>query len=460
MENIEKAKTQVGATKEGKDGITRVYKEIKPGVFDWRKVKSGETKPKDKEEDKNSKSTHDKVKDHLKNTKTEELSKFANNPEKDSTMRKMAVEELKERGEDVSKIKIEEPKEEETKTKDKPEEKAPPTDWKDTEAINEHFTGSPTAKKSSKEQRIKIDDHIHSLKTKDKDYKPVQKQIEGLNASYARFLKSKSPLMISSGGAGLGKTYNFKAVAKFMGLKPYKETDEPGSEDYDYFEAPETKTAPNLVELLKNHNGKTIVFDDSDEVFKNPDNLGILKKATASSGDRIVGWKSKSESNIDPFNFTGQILIITNENQSYFTKNPHIDAVYSRAIKNDIQATKKEKLDSMGSMIHKMDFHGIERQGKKEDDVAEREEAFKILKKNIDKVDPGKFSSRTFKEILEKKRSIDDANELIKKDPVMGKMLFGEPGDWKKEVEDYLTKGISTEFITLEKALINLDLEK
>jgi hypothetical protein len=108
-----------------------------------------------------------------------------------------------------------------------------------------------------------------------------------------------------------------------------------------------------------------------------------------------------------------------------------------------------------------MNFTGVERLEDKQDDIKERDEVYKILADNIDKIDPQKFNTRTFKEAIETKRSIDNANKMIQDDPVMGKMLFGDEENWQDEVEKFIIKGIKPEpAMTLEKALEKLDLMK
>jgi hypothetical protein len=269
--------------------------------------------------------------------------------------------------------------------------------------------------------------------------------------------------MIASGGAGVGKSYNMHLVAEHMGNKAFNgETDEPGDDDYDYVEAPEVKSDTQLVSLLKEHNGKTIVFDDSDNVLKQSDTMGIMKKATASSGKRILGKKSSNKStNVDPFEFTGKILFLTNMGQHDLTKNEHLNAIYTRAIKKDLNFTKREKLEMMEILKHKTNFTGVERLENKADDIQEREEVFDMIKDNIDAMDPDKFSSRTFMEALVKKRAVDNSNAMIESDPTTASLIFGEEQDWKEEVGRFLKKGITLseeKGNDLQKALTQLGL--
>lgn len=468
-ENIEKARS-VGETKVGKDGITRVWTQLSSGNFDWRKTKS----PKTSSDSVDGSSNTQKLISHLKKTDNDQLVAFASNPNNNPSLRQLSYDELKERGEDVSAIDLNTGKTKQakeifgggdntSKPKSAPassdsdeEEDEDLKDWQNIDGIKKKFNGGKT-----KKDRIEMDDYIHNLKINDPDYQEPQKEIQVLNKSYAQFLKGGSPLMIASGGAGVGKSFNFHAVAKYMGKKPFDpEVDEPGDGDYDYIEAPEVDSVPQFAKLLQEHNGKTIVFDDSDMVVKNPEIRGLFKKATASSGKRIVGKKSTNKnSNIDPFEFTGQILLITNMNQKDFTKDEHMNAIYSRAIKKDIQFTKREKLHFIEQLRHKMPFTGVERLQDKQEDIKERDEVFKILEDNIDKIDPQKFNTRTYKEAIETKRAVDNANKMVQDDPVMGKMLFGDQENWEDQVEKFIIKGVKPiAGMTLEKAMETLQL--
>lgn len=482
---------QVGDSKVGSDGITRYWTEIKPGKFDWRK---GKPQPK-KQMTGTTGNVADgqgtkvqKLRAFLQTKNVADLTKYATGANNDPTLRQEAYDELVNRGEDVSKINLNTGKFKQMRETfgvsgkkvkqvvdtdaddtsgdgDSDAADGIPTDDDDVEGAHD-WTNPDWVKKKfggfkTKQQRIDADNYIHKMKTNDPDYVEPEEVIFSLNKTYAQFFRTDSPLMIASGGAGVGKTFNMHLVAKHMGKKAFNpETDEPGDSDYDYVEAPEVKSDTQLVQLLKEHNGKTIVFDDADNVLKNADTMGIMKKATASSGTRIIGKKSSNKStNVDPFEFNGKILFLTNMDQHDLTKNEHLNAIYTRALKTDIQFTKKEKLHMMEKLKHKTNFTGVPRLQNKADDVAERDAVFELIKENIDKMDPDKFSSRTFKEALEIKRSIDQANEMIEADPTTASLIFGDVKEWEPEVSKFLIKGRQeNENDTLIKALQHLDL--
>lgn len=476
--NKSKQTKQVGDTRIDKNGRTLVWTKT-PSGYDWRKQKDNNTSS-----DKTTQSNNsvDKLKKFLKNTDNDKLKQFANKPKNDPKLRQFAYDELVERGIDVSDINLntgrygmlnslsgnDTDNEEDLKQlkTDKGDvnrfvDDEGHIDYRNPQFIKEKF-GFTDWSKATKSQRIAYDNFVHDIKTNSPDYLSPIKEIGNLNKMFITFLKTKAPLFIASGGAGVGKTYNFHLVAQYLNMKPFDpETDSPGDSDYDYVEAPEVQSVVQLAQVLKEHNGKTIVFDDADNIFRTPETMGMLKKATATSGKRIIGKKSSNaNSNVDPFEFTGKIVFLTNMNQSDFTKNEDMNAVYSRADKKDIYFTKREQLFFIDKLKHKFNFTGVDRLENKADDIKERDEVYQLIADNIDKIDPAKFNSRTMKEIINIKRAEDVANEVISNDPVMASMMNIEADDWKDTARKMLIKGIYVgRKRNIEKAydILNLD---
>lgn len=463
--SLQKAARQVGDVHPKNSEL--VWTEYKPGKFDWRKSATAKVTSSPE-----GKSKSQKLQAFLEKTKDEKLKEFANKPGNAVDLRQMAYDELVKRGVDVSDInlntgKLGKLKQQEEIWSDNEEADADlkvddvdkmledeeaDSEWTNPDYIKKKFGGLKT-----KAQRIEADAFIHERKTSMPNYKPPHEEIFDLNAAYYNFLKTDSPLMIASGGAGVGKSYNFHAIAEIAGKKPFNpEYDSPGDGDYDYVEAPEVKSDTQLVMLLKEHNGKIILFDDSDNVLKESTTLGIMKKATASSGKRIIGKKSANQStNVDPFEFNGKIVFLTNLTQDDLTKDPNINAIYSRALKKDIQFTKREQLSFIRRLKHFADFTGVDRLSDPAADKQERDEVFDLIEKNIDYIDPAKFNSRTMKEALEIKRAADSVNEVFESDidSAIAQKFFGSKKDWKEDVQHFLTKGtrISEEDL-IEKA--------
>lgn len=463
-----KASRQVGETKVGSDGITRVWTDLGGGKFDWRRVKNGSktTAPSGtkKVSALSNPETVEKLKKTIENSTEEKLVQWASKKENNPRLRLMAFAELEKRGVDTSDIDMNNGKLGELKNAmgknsgdssehedfltdvvdETIDEEDLEEDWHNIDLIKTKLGLPLSDKKMTKKQRIILDDYIHQLKIQQPNYRPPAEEIFDLNKTYAYFLEEGAPLMIASGGAGVGKTHNFKLVAeKGLGLKPFDpETDEPGDNDYDYVEAPEAKSVPQLLQILKDHNGKIILFDDADQILKEDETLNILKKATNPSGKRMIGKQSSNKStNFPTFEFTGQIIFLTNMSQYELTKDENMSAIYSRAIKKDIYFTKKEQLSFMSRLRHQFDFTGVKRLSDSEMDKEERDDVFKLISDNIDSIDPAKFNSRLMMEVLAKKRAIDKVNEKFEKDPILSSMLYGDKSDWKEEVKELLVKG-------------------
>jgi hypothetical protein len=94
--------------------------------------------------------------------------------------------------------------------------------------------------------------------------------------------------------------------------------------DVEYTIIKGASTALSLYKALYTNNGKIIVFDDCDSIFKDADGVNILKAALDSYEEREISWLSRST--YDPqtqgptdsrpvpnrFVFDGQIIFISN----------------------------------------------------------------------------------------------------------------------------------------------------
>lgn len=427
-------------------------------------------------------SNDEKLRNNLKNTSDDNLIKYASKPGNNPNLRQLAYDELVERGVDVSDIDMENgklgklkqtfgsaqklaPKQVVEETMDYSQmpkkHSASEKTWKgaidyfggdtidyaSSDLINKVFGGLKT-----KANRIEYDKFVQDLKENDPFYLTPEEEIWDLNEQYAQALMSKAPLFIASGGAGVGKSFNFHAVAEILDMRQFDpETDQAGEGDYDYVEAPNPSSDKQFFDLLKEHNGKTIVFDDADGMYTNKATLDLLKKATNPSGKRIVGRAGES------INFTGQIISITNKTGAQLTETDDLKAIYSRADKKDIYFTKKEQLGFMKKLLHGMNFKALPRLDDPQDDIKEREDVFKLLEDNVDQIDPQKFNARYLKDAIAMKRSSEVGAELIRKKGAAAAQFFGGGGNWQNKILRDLTKGEEDELnktqMTFEKAL-------
>lgn len=294
----------------------------------------------------------------------------------------------------------------------------------------------------TKEGRIKYDQFVYKMKKKEKDYKNPVEVVQDLNEQYLEFLDNdEQRFMISAGGAGIGKSYGFNKMAELLNMKPFEEGDSPGDGDYDIFEAPDVNSGKQLLNILKAHNGKIIVFDDNDKVLKRADCASVMKKATATTGRRIVGDPDDIKQN---FEFTGRIIIMTNKDLSQLAENEDTKAIISRAMMvSEIYMTVPETIEVMESRYQDYEFKQAPRLDDENEDRKERDEILNLIKKNQKNIDPSQFTTRTFQEILVNKRKVDNANEK-RSNPAFAALIGNKNKDWKEVALGVLTKAATT----------------
>lgn len=300
----------------------------------------------------------------------------------------------------------------------------------------------------TKEGRIKYDQFVYKMKKKEKDYKNPVEVVQDLNEQYLEFLDNdEQRFMISAGGAGIGKSYGFNKMAELLNMKPFGEGDSPGDGDYDIFEAPDVNSGKQLLNILKAHNGKIIVFDDNDKVLKRADCASVMKKATATTGRRIVGDPDDIKQN---FEFTGRIIIMTNKDLSQLAESEDTKAIISRAMMvSEIYMTVPETIEVMESRYQDYEFPSAPRLDDEGDDKKERNEIMNLIKKNQKNIDPSQFTTRTFQEILTNKRKVDKANEK-RANPAFAALIGSNAKDWEEVALGVLTKAAMNDSITSE----------
>lgn len=300
----------------------------------------------------------------------------------------------------------------------------------------------------TKEGRIKYDQFVYKMKKKEKDYKNPVEVVQDLNEQYLEFLDNdEQRFMISAGGAGIGKSYGFNKMAELLNMKPFEEGDSPGDGDYDIFEAPDVNSGKQLLNILKAHNGKIIVFDDNDKVLKRADCASVMKKATATTGRRVVGDPDDVKQN---FEFTGRIIIMTNKDLAQLSESEDTKAIISRAMMvSEIYMTVPETIEVMESRYQDYEFPSAPRLDDEGEDKKERDEIMNLIKKNQKNIDPSQFTTRTFQEILTNKRKVDKANEK-RSNPAFAALIGSKNKDWEEVALGVLTKAAKNDFGDVE----------
>lgn len=498
-ETIEKAVSrQVGDTHpNGK----WVWTEYKPGKFDWRPIKgkkaqqSGDGSSSGGEDDATKKTPSKPSASQIagakakagkpmnsqqllvwaQKTSDDNLLKVANSKNGNAQMRKIAYDALEQRGFDMSQVdtsgtlvqlmKMTGKGGANTSTSgDDDEDVVADTNDDATVDIDDDSDGGTDGNKitekwyldrnddrvkkmfnlKTKEGRIKYDQFVYKMKKKEKDYKNPVEVVQDLNEQYLEFLDNdEQRFMISAGGAGIGKSYGFNKMAELLNMKPFEEGDSPGDGDYDIFEAPDVNSGKQLLNILKAHNGKIIVFDDNDKVLKRADCASVMKKATATTGRRVVGDPDDVKQN---FEFTGRIIIMTNKDLAQLSESEDTKAIISRAMMvSEIYMTVPETIEVMESRYQDYEFPSAPRLDDEGEDKKERDEIMNLIKKNQKNIDPSQFTTRTFQEILTNKRKVDKANEK-RSNPAFAALIGSKNKDWKEVAMGVLTKAAMNDF--------------
>jgi hypothetical protein len=147
-----------------------------------------------------------------------------------------------------------------------------------------------------------------------------------------------TPSLIITGEGGLGKTYLVQKAIKDKGLYEI---------EWAHFKG--YSTARGLYNTLYDNNGKLIIFDDCDSVLEDKVALNILKSALDSYETRTISWMAKMNKNDEypqQFNFTGQIIFISNKSRSAID-----GAILSRSLTVDLTMTSDEKIERMSHIL-------------------------------------------------------------------------------------------------------------
>lgn len=163
---------------------------------------------------------------------------------------------------------------------------------------------------------------------------------------------------IITGQGGLGKTYTVQKTLESAGY-----LDLSNMADFQagmvinkaktYTMVKGYSTAKGLYRTLFELNNSVIVFDDCDDVLKDPTALNLLKGALDSNGRRIISWRADFRDDDLPrsFEFTGRIIFISNLNQSRVDQ-----AIRSRSMMIDLTMTDDQKIDRMEYISKSVDF--------------------------------------------------------------------------------------------------------
>lgn len=301
--------------------------------------------------------------------------------------------------------------------------------------------------------RQRYDAFLDYQRRADPLYRSPKQQIQSLNRQLFHFMTSKkSPMFVSAGGAGAGKTTSMLKVAKVSGLEQFDPSrHKPGDGDYDFVIVDkDIEDVKDLLSILSKHNGKLLIFDDKDKLLTSRSSPIISQmKSLADGNPKMRLFKDPATG--EPTRFTGQLMFITNKTMDTLNDNEDHKAIMSRASKNDIHFTINENIEILEERYKTMGPKMESVDAAEEEQI--REKLFRTIKANRDKLDPDKFTVRKFTEALE---YIDGIEATNKQEDDQAEELFGEKMDWTQtivrdvlnkatDVDDMFEKGVKEE---------------
>lgn len=197
----------------------------------------------------------------------------------------------------------------------------------------------------------------------------MQKQRININKrfNYLRQLttlvaKGSIPSAIITGEGGVGKTWTVQDSLERMKLRDLSLFNDFGDGETIEGEFKGTfrfikgySTAKALYKTMYTNNGAVLVFDDCDNILKDPTGVNLLKGALDSYDRRIISWRNtmtNKDKGLPPvFEFKGQVIFISN---LPIEKIPQ--PLRSRSLCVDVSMTNTEKYDRMKELISKPDF--------------------------------------------------------------------------------------------------------
>lgn len=242
-------------------------------------------------------------------------------------------------------------------------------------------------------------------------------KIGQLNEQYDNLIKyDTTPLFVSAGGAGAGKTYGWQAVAESNNLKQLESDDNVSDSDWGYVMCSNPDDERDFRSMLAKYNGtyiddngeehpRILVFDDADKILTSRAGAikALMKKITDNNPkNRIFMNPETGENEV----FKGALLIMTNKNVAALSNsNEDVKAVLSRGIVNDMQFTRAETMELIDKRYKDMKLGSYQKSFDRQfPDKKKQQEVRQIVRdwlaENMNDADPAKFTPRTFIQVM------------------------------------------------------------
>ena len=229
-----------------------------------------------------------------------------------------------------------------------------------------------------------------------------------------------SPMFISAGGAGAGKTYGWQEIAKYLSLPRLGENDDPKNTDWGYvmLTDDDAEDQKKFCETLAKYNGTWIddngnekphilFFDDADKLLisKSPAMMALMKKINDGNPEnRVFENPETHQKEI----WRGKIIITTNKDVASLAKNEAFKAIQSRVNLSDIQFTRNETMELLANRYMKMSLpdecnNAFKKHNYTEEDIEDfRQDVFDFMQDHLQEADPNKFTPRAFIQLCKK----------------------------------------------------------
>lgn len=290
-------------------------------------------------------------------------------------------------------------------------------------------------------------------------------KIGQLNEQYDNLIKyDTTPLFISAGGAGAGKTFGWQTVAEENNLKQLTEEDDPSDGDWGYVMCSDPDDDKDFRRMLAKYNGTYIddngeehphimVFDDADKILTSKAGAmkALMKKITDNNPkNRVFINPDTGETEV----FKGALLIMTNKDVAAISNaNEDAKAIMSRGMVNDMQFTRAESMELINKRYDSMKLGSYQKAFEKQfPDKKKQKEVRQLvrdwLEENMNDADPGKFTPRTFIQVMALVGPIIAKGGGAKAKMINGSVQVGTNVPWQAQA----LKLIKAEDIDIEKA--------
>jgi hypothetical protein len=180
--------------------------------------------------------------------------------------------------------------------------------------------------------------------------------------------KKQVPSGIITGEGGIGKSWVVMEGLKKAGLKDVSEMPLGAVAGAKTFRMVKGYSTPKgLYRILFENQNNVVVFDDCDDVHKDPTAINILKGALDSYDKRIITWNTSLDGDDLPrsFLFNGAVIFISNYAQENISQ-----ALRTRALCIDLSMTVDQKLERMRTIAFNGTFLPFVKDEHKKDALA------------------------------------------------------------------------------------------